>query len=599
MTEPPVLGIVAGGLTAELAGTGLGQVRADGWEALDGVYVAVRDAAWRTVPATVVSFRTEPNGDGSLTSMAVRHVDGGVDFSWTGWIQAEPDRIRFSMEGLAGSSFEANRIGFCLLHPQSLRGRPVHVAGPDGEVDAVFPEAVAPHQPFLAVTRMRYEVADGVTVELDLEGDLFEVEDHRNWSDPGWKTYCTPLSNPRPVRHHPGQPVRQAVEIRLQRSPSARPLGPHDGPVRINIGPEVIGTVPALGLGAALLNGLPDEVGHAVADMHPAHLHVELEQDLPWRRHLAAAAAEATSLDVPLDVALSADRIGLPELAKATAHAGARIGRVSVFGRAKHTTEEGTLSVVRQVFAAADVAAAFGGGSRAHLAELNRAVVDATDWDFATYGLTPQVHHSDERAVLATAAAIPDGLAQVRRIVGPMPIIVGPLTLRPRFRADAEAPDPIPAADADGPDIDERLHEDLGALYLAAAIPALLGAEAVTAYRTVGPRGVVTATGDVTPAARLIKLITAFAGRPAHGLTCSDPLVATLAIETRGEASVSGYDLLVANLAPASRNVRLNAGRILGAQLLDGKHLEPSGFRAGELELPGRSVVTIQVERPS
>lgn len=591
MTEPPVLGITAGGLSAELAGAGLGQVRAYGWEALDGVYVAVRDAAWRTVPAAVLSSRTEHHGDSSVTSIDVRHFDGSIDFSWTGSIEAEPDRIRVSMDGLPRTSFEANRIGFCLLHPQSLRGRPVRVGGPDGEVDAVFPEEVAPHQPFVRVTRMRYAVADGVTVELDLEGDLFEVEDHRNWSDPGWKTYCTPLSEPRPVRHQAGQPVRQAVEIRLQRSPSAKRVDSPVGPARIDIGSEIIGEVPALGLGAALLPGLPPEARRAVADLYPAHLHVELEQDMPWRRHLAAAAAEANALDVPLDVALAAERSALPDLAEATARSGARIGRVSVFGRVRHTTEEDTVSVVRQVFAGAGVHAAFGGGSRAHLAELNRAAIVATDWDFATYGLTPQVHHSDERGVLATVAAIPDGLAQARRIVGRRPIIVGPVTLRPRFRADADAPDPMPAPDAEGPDVDERLHEGLGALYLAAAIPALLGAEAITVYRTAGPLGVVTTSGEVTPAAGLIRLLTTVAGRSVRRVTCSDPLVVTLATETPGETS--GYDLLVANLAPTPRNVRLNGGLILRAQLLGGAHLEPSGSHTRELELPGRCAVSM------
>ena len=37
------------------------------------------------------------------------------------------------------------------------------------------------------------EVAlDGGTVVFDFEGDLWETEDHRNWTDANFKTYSTP-----------------------------------------------------------------------------------------------------------------------------------------------------------------------------------------------------------------------------------------------------------------------------------------------------------------------------------------------------------------------------------------------------------------------
>ena len=44
-----------------------------------------------------------------------------------------------------------------------------------------------------------HEVTPGVEVEVRMEGETFETEDQRNWSDASFKTYGTPLHLPFPV----------------------------------------------------------------------------------------------------------------------------------------------------------------------------------------------------------------------------------------------------------------------------------------------------------------------------------------------------------------------------------------------------------------
>jgi hypothetical protein len=121
--------------------------------------------------------------------------------------------------------FQRNRIGICVLHPiTECAGQPCLVEHSDGKQESgAFPKLISPWQPFYDVRKISYSVA-GVKGELEFEGDEFEMEDQRNWSDASFKTYCTPQSRPKPVTVQPGDKVRQAVRLRLQQP--VRPVLP-------------------------------------------------------------------------------------------------------------------------------------------------------------------------------------------------------------------------------------------------------------------------------------------------------------------------------------------------------------------------------------
>jgi len=572
----------AGRLSGCRDGAGLRHVRVAGWPALDALSVTVRDAAWRTVPGEVTASRTATTARGTLTELEVRHrLDGGC-FRWKGSIETSQDLVRFVMDGVAEGDIDANRIGFVMLHPQALRGRSLHAGGPGGEFAGSFPAAVSPHQLATGLTWMTYGVGGGAELAIRMDGDLFEIEDHRNWSDPGWKTYCTPLSAPIPVRHRAGHRTRQSVELRARGRRSAARRRPAEGAARMVIGTAPAGTVPAIGLGASCLASVSDAACGAVRDLRPAHLHVELERDAPWQGRLEAALAEAAGLGVPLDVALVAPADGVAAMAGRLARHADAIGRVSVFSPARHTTDAGTVAAARAAFGDAG-RVSFGGGSRAHLAELNRGEFELDGWDFVTYGLTPQVHHFDDRSVLATHPAVADGLAQARTIAPGVPVITGPVTLRPRFNAAGGPAGPLPPADDDGPDVDERQHGPVAAAYLAGALSRLTGASAVTAYRSIGRRGVIRADGTPTPAAHVIAALTPLAGSAVRRVTAPDT-AAGLAAE-RGPCLF----LLVANLTAASTPLDLVGATAAEAAVLGGGDLDPD-----RIVLPGHSLAAIR-----
>jgi len=573
----------AGRLSALLDGAELRDIQVAGWPALDALSVTVRDAAWQTVPGEVVATGTATTARGTVTELEVRHRMDGACFRWRGAIETSQDLIRFAMDGVAEGDIDANRIGFVMLHPQALKGRSLRVGGPGGEFTGTFPAAVSAHQLATGLTWMTYRVGEGAELAIRMDGDLFEIEDHRNWCDPGWKTYCTPLSAPIPVRHRAGQHTRQSVELRVCGRRSAGALRRAGGQPQMVIGAAVAGAVPPIGLGASCLPCVTDAACSGVGDLHPAYLHVELEHDGPWQNRLEAALAEAARLGVPLDVALVALPGRVAAMVRRLARHSGAIGRVSVFGPAGHTTEAGTVAAARAAYGAAGATVSFGGGSRAHLAELNRGQFDLGAWDFVTYGLTPQVHHTDDRSVLATQSAMADGLAQARAIAAGLPVISGPVTLRPRFNASGGPAGPLPTADDDGPDVDERQHGPLAAVYLAAALSRLIGASAVTVYRSIGRRGVIRADGTLTPAARVIAALAPLAGSAVREVT-SPATVTGLAAETR-----AGLFLLVANLTAASTPLELVGASPAEAGLLGGEDLDPD-----RIVLPAHSVAAIR-----
>jgi hypothetical protein len=52
-----------------------------------------------------------------------------------------------------------------------------------------------------------------MTVKTHFEGDIFEMEDHRQWTDASFKTYNRPIDLPLPYTLEPETPVKQSVTI--------------------------------------------------------------------------------------------------------------------------------------------------------------------------------------------------------------------------------------------------------------------------------------------------------------------------------------------------------------------------------------------------
>src|SRR5690606_17756299 len=136
-------------------------------------------------------------------------------FQWNIEIQGfDTGELSFKLAGIALETTLKNRVGFCIHHPiRETIGQPVEITQPDSSTyHGQFPEHIAPHDPFRNIASMRWRCAKN-WYRLHFEGDIFETEDQRNWTDASFKTYCTPLDKPFPVMLEKGQEIIQSIRF--------------------------------------------------------------------------------------------------------------------------------------------------------------------------------------------------------------------------------------------------------------------------------------------------------------------------------------------------------------------------------------------------
>ena len=227
---PPRRDLRAGPLTAVLDQGELRSICLGERELVNRIYAAVRDRNWETAPPVISDLKVDAGSDSFRATFDVDCTLREIHFTWKGTITGAADgSIVFSMDGIARSTFLRNRIGFCILHPDSCaRARCILSHSDRSTKRTMFPAHISPHQPFVDLTGISHEVALGTWVELRFEGDLFETEDQRNWTDASYKTYCTPLALPFPAKVESGTVITQTVTLRLK-TESAVGAGPAQG----------------------------------------------------------------------------------------------------------------------------------------------------------------------------------------------------------------------------------------------------------------------------------------------------------------------------------------------------------------------------------
>ncbi|HYO89594.1 MAG TPA: hypothetical protein VER79_13170, partial [Candidatus Limnocylindrales bacterium] len=300
---PETQALRAGPLTLDYENGLIRNVRLGEREIVRAVYAAVRDHNWGTVPGVLkdVALEVQPNSfDLRFTS---EHQQDGVHFVWHGQISGSATGVvQFSFDGEARSSFQRNRIGFCVLHPMELGGQPMEVVHTDGTTEASrFPRFIAPHQPVYDIRALRHQVLPGLTAEVRMDGDAFEMEDQRNWTDASFKTYCTPLGLPFPVDVQSGERVQQEITIRLI---GTAPAAAVDEPALIvSVSDGSATPVPPIGIGWAAGAVLSERERTQLAALKLAHLRVEVVPETALDI-LHEAADTAHALGAQLEVAL-------------------------------------------------------------------------------------------------------------------------------------------------------------------------------------------------------------------------------------------------------------------------------------------------------
>jgi hypothetical protein len=218
--EPPPLRIAlrAGPLDLIYEAGDLRAIRLGEAEIVQRIYAAVRDRNWGTVPMRIAEERIEHGENWFRISYVATHREGTVDFTWRASIRGDENgTISFSFDGTAGGTFLRNRIGLCIHHPGTAAGSLCTVTHSNGTIEhSVLPEFIAPHQPFFDIRAFAHEAAPGVWARLAVAGDVFEMEDQRNWTDDSFKTYSTPVALPYPVEVAAGTRIVQSITLTLE-----------------------------------------------------------------------------------------------------------------------------------------------------------------------------------------------------------------------------------------------------------------------------------------------------------------------------------------------------------------------------------------------
>lgn len=541
----------AGEATVTLEAGQLRHLRIGGVEAIRAVSFLVRDRDWGTVDPVITNLMV----DGGRVTYAARYDMG------TGHLEAQvaltlaPDSLAAEVVAVAHGTVETNRAGFTVLHPiESVAGAPVRVGHPGGVEDSHFPALIEPWQPFKEITALTHQ-AGGLRIECRLEGDVFEMEDQRQWGDASFKTYNRPLALPWPYAIRDGEELRQAVRITWTLASATEPVAPIRAQVSGAAFPETALVLTPADARRATAN--PDDLRQIGGQRVLCHLDIAAGHGLAELQAFAALQAVLPDLAYdleliaacPPDSDLDAEFAGY---AADLAASGLRVASIMICPSVdRQSTPPGSdwppcppLEAIHAAARKAFPGITLGGGMASFFPELNRKRPPADAWDFVTHGLCPIVHAADDLSVMETLEAVPHILASARAIIGERDYRLGPSTIAMRQNPYGSRTIPNPDRDrvcmADDDPRQDGAFAAAWTLGLAASI-APAGVTIWTPAALYGPRGLVQDDGSLRPVAAVVQTLAAQAGKAVRSATVAE-----------GRSEIIFDDaILTANLTPA------------------------------------------------
>jgi hypothetical protein len=572
--------LVAGPLTLEYSEGSLWNISNGSEEVIRRIYLVFQDINWTSRPfiikdeiweVTDRSFNAKIRMQGSHDAK-----DLTVELEITG---SESGEITYGFSASTAVSFLRNRLGLCLLHPiAGLSGRECELTKADGAVEiSRFPDAISPNQPFLNLSGISHMLQSGQVVSVNFEGEIFETEDHRNWSDASYKTYCTPISLPFPAQVTPGEELSQKITIAIS-GEHATAISMNESAV-ITVGDKAI-ELPEIGL------GLSEDPAHLIVteyagfeDLAIKHLRLALNGNSQIRSAVERALLVTQQLEIDLDLAIKAES---PQQLKAILEPiielKDQIRSFYIFSAIEKTTPIGFIQIAEESLGENSKIV---GGTDLYFTELNRNQGSVDFIDQVNFSINPQVHSFDDRTLIQNTASHKAIATNAHRIAKGKKVSIGPITLRPRYNPNATQPNKDLSNTALPSSVDARQRTWLAEGWTAMSIRSIAESESIstlTYFETLGWRGIrelstgsedalnfASKAGEEFPVWRLFKHLKGFThARPtASNLPeLVDCLIVTSAEKTEAilvnfstieqEVKFSGIDLMPQTLTPES-----------------------------------------------
>lgn len=464
--------ISVGPLSAILQAGALRAIALGGHEAIRGIAFVVRDENWGTCIPRISDLEIVEHNGGVRISYRAECGYGNQALSYTAVIQGSTDgSLEFVVKGAATSPFSTNRSGFVVLHPvERVAGHTVTVTHTDGSIEkGIFPELIEPTQPFFDIRALSHEVVRGCSVTCTMEGDAYEMEDQRNWTDTSYKTYIRPLSRPHPYTLEAGKEFAQRVVLSVEGSMPVPGREPAAGGDKLAIRETAVGRVPELALAvhpdyAEAALGVAEHVrrsnvaylvctfdasaGHGAETMarfrrlgEEGGARLILEAVLPLRDRQARFTADEEVLEADIaTIKHAADGAGVDFAVVSPSPA--------CYHKSWQPTDEwpaapplsAVYSAVRRAFPGARIA----GGMHSYFTELNRLPPPVEAIDVITHTTCPIVHAADDASVMESLQALPWVFKSGQALAGGRPYWIGPTAIGMRFNPYGASPSPNP-----------------------------------------------------------------------------------------------------------------------------------------------------------
>ncbi len=461
------------------------------------IYSAVRGIGWLTAPGKIHHEKIEAGADSFQISYTCRYQLNEIDFEAKYVIEGNSDStISFEMEGKALTSFLKNRLGFCVLHPIAcISGTPCQITHSDGSNEVLpFPKLINPHAPFKDITAMKWQGNGVYDAELIFTGDIFETEDQRNWTDTSYKTFCTPLSLPKPVQVVKGDTINQKVVLKVKQF---KPSEKGKENLSITVLSDQVYSFPKLGIGRSTRQEpIGDDEMAFMGKLRFSHYRVDLYLfQKNWLRIANEAFVEADMMNYKLELGLFFDddfQAQFDVFCRWAEERVQQISHIAIFHKtAKVTPAEllnGVLSKLKQTLSGVEI----GAGTNANFVQLNRNPPVSNDLDFLTFAIHPQEHAVDNTTIIENAEAQRYAGESGKVLAGDRDIRISPITIQRRFNANVENFE-SPSESAECPwQVDNRMMSLFGALWTVASFKNLSesAVTSVTYFETVGERGI-------------------------------------------------------------------------------------------------------------
>ena len=633
-TAPQLL--IAGPMTAELEDGNLRHIRYNGLEIIRAVSFIARDRNWGTYQPQISKLQVEQDKSGFRVSYEAVVGDDQQQLRYLALITGTAQRLSFEGSGTALTNFLTNRTGFVVLHPLSgVVGNAVSIERVDGTTeDGLFPVLIDPVQPMMNLRALTHQPVDGLSVRCQMDGDIFEMEDQRNWTDASYKTYVRPLAKPWPYTLEKEHSITQCVTLTVDgtletttgdTSVTTLRLGPQaESLPKVGVGLPCEQVARSLRIAAPFQQLRPD---HFIVyfDTSQGHTLDNLRDAMTFIKQCDADAWLEVVVQSIDEFELELERLGQSLTQMETAFSTILVSpapdlKCTLPGSTWPKTPDANAlyQKARQVFPHARI----GGGMFSLFTELNRKRPPLENLDLVGYTTTAILHAGDDQTIMENIYALPFVGKSARHIAGDLPISVGPsaigLRMNPYGDAPFANPDNIRQAMNHN---DPRQRGLLGAAWMVGYHAKLSATSEAIAYgATLGATGIIYASeqwpqpgfeveGELFPQYHVLRILSQLSGQQRLEVEMSTTETIECIACVCSTDGARPIELLIANMGPDRQQVHLPGSNHVACVLDEHNFRQAAGnpafmdnlvpLPAAELSLDGYSVARVQCAESS